>query len=108
MLRAHHVVVRIFREPRVQPVARLARLAMSDAVRQHDEVTVGVEQLTSSEELPSKCLAEKARTASAGAMEDEDGVGDRPGPVPTRNTDRPVVQGQRRKRLAVAEFEVAR
>ena len=59
MLRAHHVVVGVLRKPRVQAVARLARLAVADAVRQDDEISRGVEQLARPEQLAAEGLREK-------------------------------------------------
>jgi hypothetical protein len=71
VLRLHHVVVGVVREVSVQAIARLARLAMPDAVGQHDEITCGIERLTGTEQLPGEFIAHQAPTVAAGAMHDE-------------------------------------
>ena len=62
VLRAHHVVVGVFRKPRVQAVARLARFAVADAVGQDDEVARGVEQLAGAEQLAAEGLRQERRS----------------------------------------------
>ena len=60
VMRSHHVVVRVLREARVQAVARLARLAVPDAVGQDDEVSRRIENLSRAEQLPAEGLRQEA------------------------------------------------
>ena len=50
MFRLDHVAIAVVRKSRVQAVARLARLAVADAVGQDDEEAADVEQLIRAEE----------------------------------------------------------
>src|SRR5262252_9603901 len=43
MVGGHHVVVGVMRKMRAQSIARLARIAVTDAVREDDEITSGIE-----------------------------------------------------------------
>ena len=103
VLRADHVVVVVVREPRVQAVARLARLAVADAVGKDDEVLRGVEQLSGAEQLAAECARQEPCARAAGAVHDHDGVLDHARGVTVRRADRAVVQCHRRQRLATRE-----
>src|ERR1019366_9864173 len=103
VLRPHHVVVRVLRKARAQAIARLARLAVADAVRKDDEVARGVEKLAGAEELSAERLGQKAGTGAARAVQDQDGVADDAGRVAPRRADRAVVQRELGQRLAGGE-----
>ena len=51
ILRFHHVEVSVMRKLGVHPIARLARFAMPDPVRQHDEKLRRVQRLLSAKEF---------------------------------------------------------
>ena len=59
--RLDHVDVAVAREPCAQAVARLARVAVADVVRQDDVVLRGVEQLAWAEQLAGEAVAEELR-----------------------------------------------
>ncbi len=107
MLRAHHVVVGVFRETRVQAVARLARLAVTDAVGQDDEVPRGVERLSGAEQLAAERRATESLHRSAGAVQNHHRVAHDAARVAPRRADRPVMQLQRGQRFAGPELEIA-
>src|SRR5260221_4231216 len=65
MLRFHHVDVPVAREFRMQAVARLARFAVTDPVRQDNEKLGNIERLIFPEKLAGKFRADKLR-ATAG------------------------------------------
>ena len=107
VLRADHVVVGVLRKPRAKAVARLARLAVTDAVRQDDEVARGVEQLPGSEQLAAERAREEAFARPARAVENQHRVAHDARCVASGRADRPVVQVELRQRLAGAEAEIA-
>ncbi len=67
VLRADHVVVVYFGNRAVERVARLARLPVTDAVGQDDEVARGIEQLAGGEQFAAKRPRQKARAGPTGA-----------------------------------------
>src|SRR5262249_45636735 len=75
VLGCEDVLVAVSRELRAQSVARLARLAVPDVVRQDNEVLRGVEQLSWLEQLARKAAPDKLRTRAARAVHDQHGVG---------------------------------
>src|SRR5204863_9362463 len=85
-----------------------ARLAVSDSVRQHDEVARRIENLASAEELTREGLREKSRSGSTGAVKDQHGVAHDAGRVALRRADGPVMEVQLGQALAAAEREVVR
>jgi hypothetical protein len=87
VLGPHHVVVVVVREPRAQPVARLARAAVADRIDQDHEVGRCVERLTGAEQLAGENGREKLARGAAGAVDGEDRV-------PARRAARDVVQPQ--------------
>ena len=74
MLQRHHIRVAVARELHAQAVARLARLAVADVVRQDDEVPLGVERLPLAEQPAAVGVAEESTAAAAGAVQDQHAV----------------------------------
>src|ERR1043165_5429404 len=69
-----HVVVAVAWETRMQPVARLARVAMSDGIGQDDEVTPGIQDLPLAEQLTREAEGEKTCARTAGSMQNQNGI----------------------------------
>ena len=101
-----HVVVVVLRKVRVQPVARLARAAVTDAVRQHDPVARRVERRAGAIELVGELRAHELAAGAAGAVQDEHGIHDRALRVALRPAERQVVQPQFGQPLARTEREL--
>ena len=99
VLRLHHVVVGVAGKPRAETVARLRRLAVADPVGQHDEIPLGVEQLSGAEEDARECFREELGAAPARAVQDEDRV------AAVRLAQRAVMDAQLGKGLARGELE---
>ena len=74
ILRLDHVAIAVTRKLRVHSIARLARFAVADAVRQHDEKFRGIERLTCAEKFAGKFRTDKLRAAAGRAVHDQDGV----------------------------------
>ena len=106
VLRLDHVGVAVAREPRAQAVARLARRAVADVVRQDDEVLRGVEQLAGAEQLAGEAVGEELRAAPGRAVHDQHGIAHDAGGVLPRRAERAVVHPQLGQRLARGEPEV--
>src|SRR5580765_7276353 len=90
----------------MQTVARLTRLAMSDAIGQHDEEARGIEQLSRSEELPRELIPNQACAGAPGAMHDQYCVAHYPVSVRTRLAKGAVVDSQLRQRLSGGKAEI--
>ena len=69
MLRFHHVVVVVMRKAHVQPITRLARAAVADAVGENHVVARRVEQLSGSEQLTGKVARQKSAPGAGGSVE---------------------------------------
>src|SRR5262245_4667473 len=100
MLRVHHVVVRVVWKPRVHSVARLARLAMADAVGKDDEVARGVERRAGAVEDPGEVRAQELRAGARGAVENEHGVRRATAGVLSERAKREVMESELWKRAA--------
>src|ERR1700685_371157 len=74
VLRAHHVLIVVLREVSMQAVARLARGAVPDGVREDDVVARRIEQLSLAEQHPGEPRREKAAARAAGTVEEQHGV----------------------------------
>ena len=74
VIRLHHVEVAVAREFCVHAVARLARFAVADPVRQHDEKFRRVERLIFSKQLTGKFRTNKLRAAAGGPVHDQNGI----------------------------------
>src|SRR6266542_6741528 len=66
VIRLNHVEISVAREFCMHAVARLARFAMTDAVRQHDEKFHRIEWLIFTEQFAGKFGANKLRAAAGG------------------------------------------
>jgi hypothetical protein len=107
VLRVDHVSVRVLRESRVQPVTRLARLAMPDAVREDDVVLRCVEELARPEQLAAERPTREAAARPRRAVQYDDRVPNDARCVALWLSERDVVNPQLRQRLAALELEVA-
>ncbi len=76
VLQGNHVGIFVMRETHVQAIAGLAGFAVAYAVTQNDEVFAEVEKLSGAEENGGELLLKKLPAGAAGAMKDQDGVGD--------------------------------
>src|SRR5437016_9999543 len=74
VLRFNHVEVTVAREFRVHSVTRLARFAVADAVRQHDEEFRRIERLILPEQFASKLGANELRAATGCPVHDKNGI----------------------------------
>ena len=106
VLRRDHVAVVVLGKVRVQAVARLARFSVANVVGQDDEVTRGIEKLSGTEEDVSKLRGEELMSCPAGAVENEDDVGDFAARIFCRFAEGRVVQAELGERLAGLEMEV--
>ena len=66
---ANHVKIAVAGKSHSQPVARLARRAVPDAIGHDDEIPLGIKQLPALEELAGEALAQKLSAAAGGAMQ---------------------------------------
>jgi hypothetical protein len=106
VLRLDHVGVAVVRKVRVHSVARLARVAVSDAVRQNDVVLRRVEQLAWAEQHAREIPTGERAARSRGAVQHHHRVPNDSRGVAPRLAHRDVVESQLGKRFAVGEFEV--
>ena len=94
-----HVQIPVMRKLRAQPIAWFARLAVTDVVREDDEVARGIDEPSGGEEDTCKFWPDELRTASARPVHDQDGVADDAGAVAFGLSQRPVVNPEFRKNL---------
>src|SRR5690348_1538453 len=73
---SHHVVVIVFGKFHAQAVAGLGGFSVTDGVAEDDEVFAGVEELTGAEEFAGINGSEELAAGAAGAVHDQNGVGD--------------------------------
>ena len=71
VLRGNHVVIRVMRKLRMQTITWFARTAMSDAVRQDDEITRRVQELSRPKQNVRKLRRKKLRARAAGAVSNQ-------------------------------------
>src|SRR5262249_37832036 len=95
------------RELRVQPLARPARLASADAVREDDEMRRGVERLPSLKQLATEVAREESAAVAGGAVQDEHRVSHDAARIPFGLAKRRVMDAQDGQGRPVAELEVA-
>ena len=107
VLRLDHVVIGVARKLSPKAVARLARLSVTDVIRQDDEVARRVEQLTRPKQLARESSADELRPAPAGAVHDQYGVPHHTLRILPWLAVRAVVDTQIRERFARREREVA-
>src|SRR4051812_26209928 len=106
MLRVDHVVIVVVREARAHSIARLARAAMADAIREHDVIPRRVEQLPRPEQLSGERAREKAGPRAGGAVQHDDCVANDAVGVLPRRAEGDVVNAQLGQRGAVGEVEI--
>ena len=88
-------------------VARFARFAVANPVRQHDEKFCRIERLIFSEQFAGKFRANKLRAAAGCAVHDQNGVGRFALRIFLRFSQCPVMEPQLRQGFAGCEFEIA-
>jgi hypothetical protein len=106
VLGIHHVIVSIVRKARVKPIAGLARLTVAYTVREDEEVTGRVEELSGSEKNACKVVTEELLSASACPMKNHHCIADFSCLVPDRRAYGPVMDIQLRQDFSAQEFEV--
>ena len=75
----------------MQPVARLARLSVTDSIRENDEKLCRVQCLAGSEQLARKFRADELRATAGGTMHDENDIARLPLPVFVDLSDCPIM-----------------
>ena len=106
VLRGDHVVVRVLREFRMQPIAGLTRSAVPNAVGQHDEILRAVEQLAGCEEFAGIRGGKKAAPRPAGAVQNHDRVANDASGIALRCAERGVVESQLGESFTRAKGEI--
>ena len=106
VIRLHHVEVTVTREFRAHAVARFARFAMTDPVRQHDEKFRRVEWLIFSKKLAGKFRANKLRAAAGCPVHDQNRIGRFALRIFLRFSERPIMDAQLRQCFAGLKFEI--
>ena len=107
ILRFDHVEVSVARKFRMHPVARLARFAVADRIRQDDEELCHIERLIFPEELAGKLRANKLRAAAGRPMHDENCIRRFALRIFLRFSERPIMETQLRQCFARSKFEIA-
>ncbi len=107
VLRLDHVRIPVVWESHVEPIARLAGIAMADAVRQDNEVLGWIQKLPAIEKLTGELIAKKLFAGASRSVQDQNrilyfanGAGDW---LPQR----PVVELDFARVLAAAKMEIA-
>src|SRR5207248_6752588 len=106
MVRGNHVVVIVLGKVRVQAVAGLRRFSVADAVRKNDVVARSIEKLARAEQFARKNGREELMTGAAGAVQDQDRVGDAALRVLCRSSQCHVMKAQFGQRFAGTELEI--
>jgi hypothetical protein len=104
-LRVHHVVIVVVREPGVQPLARPARLAVTDAVGQDDVIDGRVERFAGAVQRAGEDRTEELAARAGGAVENEHGVAHHAARVTARMAEGAVVDRERGQALPAGEGE---
>ena len=107
VIRLDHVEITVAREFRVHAVARFARFAVANPVRQHDEKFRRVERLIFSKQLAGKFRANKLRAAAGCPVHDQNGIGRFALRIFLRFSQRPIMDAQLRQCFAGLKFEIA-
>ena len=107
VIRLNHVDITVMREFRVHAIARLARFAVTDPVRQHDEIFRRVERLILSKQFAGKFRANKLRAAARCPVHDENGIGSLALRVFLRFPQCSIMDTQLRQCFARLKFEIA-
>ena len=107
VIRFNHIEVTVMREFCVHPVTWLARFAVTDPVRQHDEVFRRIERLIFTKQFAGKFRANKLRAAARCSVHDENRIGGFTFRIFLRLPERPVMEAQLRQCFAGSKFEIA-
>src|SRR5437016_6443227 len=95
------------RKFRAQTIARLARFAVTNSIRQDDEEFRGIERLTIAEKFAGKFRANELRAASSRSMHDQHGVRRFSLRIFISLPQGTVMDTQLRQRFATRELEIA-
>ena len=106
-LRLNHVGIVVIRKAHPEPVARLRRLAMTDAVGQDHVVAAEVERLPGPIQLLRELRLEELLPAAAGPVKHHHRIDDPSHLVASRGAERRVMHFQRSDFLAVGKGEIA-
>jgi hypothetical protein len=106
VLSLDHVVVVVARKPHPQSVARLARAAVPDPVRQDHVPAGGIERRARAVQLVGERLRHELASGPAGAVNDQDAVRYLASSVALRAAEREVVNPELGELFAGAEGEV--
>src|SRR5437879_5899955 len=71
VLRFDHVAIAVSWEFCVEPIARLAGLAMADVVRQNKKVAPGIQRLARIEKLARELRPQEIAAIASGSMKDQ-------------------------------------
>src|SRR5215471_12408004 len=91
VLRKNHIVIGVVRELGMQAIAGFSRAAMTDAVRQYDEVFVAVEKLSFIEQFAGESCAQESAARSSGPVQNQYRVSHDTRRVARRLSNRSVV-----------------
>ncbi len=105
-LAAHHVVVIVGREVRVQAVGGLGAFTVTDVVGQDEEIFCDVEHPAGNEEHVGEQRVQQRVRIAAGAVQQKHGVIDVPGRIAVGRAQCEVVQLEFGKRFACAEVKI--
>src|SRR5207237_4159744 len=95
------------RKLRVHPIARPARFAVADSIREHDEKLGRIERLIFSEKLAREFRADKLRTVAGGSVHDQNRIARLALVVFVDLAERPIMNPQLRQAFTGSEFETA-
>jgi hypothetical protein len=90
----------------MHPIARFTRLSVTDVVGKHNEIPIGVKQLTGTKQNIGKLWGKKLEPGASGAMQDEHGVRHFPAAVVLGFAEGRIVQPQFRNSFACIEVKV--
>src|SRR5438034_11683784 len=97
ILRFHHVAVTVMWEFSMHAVARFARFAVADSVRQYDKKLRRIEWLNFPEKFVRKFRAEKLRAAASGPVHNENRIRGLALRILLRFPQRPIMDMQLRQ-----------
>ena len=106
VFRVDDVAIAVVREFSAQPVARLARSAAADPVRQDNEVFGGIERLARAEQFVAERRPQPVGADAARAVEQEHPVDDAAGSIAFLGAKRAVVKLELGQRLTIGEAEI--
>ena len=106
VIRFNHVEIAVARKFCVHAVTGLARFAVADPVRQHDEKFRSIQRLTSTKKFTGKFRSNKLRAAAGRSVHDQNCIGRFALRIFLRFAERPVVDAQLRQRFARLKFKI--